>query len=279
MRETYAASVTVSPRGNVWVKHGQATEVSILDGYDLQTLASPGKEHYRVYESRTGQLWSLCSSGLVVYASGQWVRHLVPEIRAEIQSDRLRHEVLQVRQIPLLPADRDHVLFLLPDKLMDYDAAARRSVVIKAASETGLGKFVEMTEARDGGLLISGTRGLLKLLGPVRHLRSGASSQEFLLDNGLHVENVQKPFEDARGGVVAAAVDSRSGSKKVLVRWDGQTWTVRPVEAAVRQAWPAWDQTVWGYASSYLFRFDPPPAGTVSREKILGGALQRRGDG
>ena len=90
-----------------------------------------------------------------------WVYHPVAEIRSEIEADPLR----QLRQVPLVPVEQNRVLFLLSDTLMEYDSSARQTTVLKRASETSLGKFLEMSEARDGGLWISGTRGLLKLPG------------------------------------------------------------------------------------------------------------------
>jgi signal transduction histidine kinase/ligand-binding sensor domain-containing protein len=284
--ETYCGAVTVSPRGNVWVKHGDAGQISVYDGYKIQTLPSPGHDNYRVYESRTGQLWSLYASGLAVYAAGQWVYHPVPEIRAQIQADFRRQvrqlpllpaerdRVLifgQMRQIPLLPAERDRVLFLLPDKLMEYDSANRTATILKLASETGLGKFMEMTEARDGGVWVTGQKGVARFPGPLRHLRAGAACQEFLLDDSWHVENLRRPFESSQGALTMAASDSRGGDHVILSLDEGR-WRVRRVpEANIRQAWPGWDETTWACTPNSLLRFDPPPASSFGREKLWAG--------
>ena len=192
LKPTYSASVSVSPLGNVWVKHGDADLISVFDGFQIRTLPSPGHDYFRIYESRTGPLWSLYAGGLVLYIREQWVFHPVAEIRDEIKSDPLR----QLRQIPLVPVDHNRILFLLSDKLMEYDAAAKQALVLKHVSETGLGKFFEMTEARDGGLWVTGAKGAAKFGGVVRHLRPGAACREYLVGDSLHAENLQKPFEE-----------------------------------------------------------------------------------
>ena len=47
LRETYTASISVSRAGNVWVKHGDAAEISVLDGYSVGTMPTPGRDNYR----------------------------------------------------------------------------------------------------------------------------------------------------------------------------------------------------------------------------------------
>jgi signal transduction histidine kinase len=274
MRESYSSAVTVSPRGNVWVKHGQAGEISVLDGYDIHNLASPGQNSYRVYESRTGQLWSLFEEGLVVYDGAQWVRHPLAEIRAEL----LLGGRPQLRQIPLLPQERDHALFLLSGRLMSYDAVSRQATVILDVADTSLGRFIGIAEVRDRGegeisFWISGSNGLGKLSSQARRLRAGGVWQEYLLDEPLQIEPSQMLFEAEPGRVITAATDPRSGEKHVVL-FDGANWTLYPLEGMnLRQVWPGWDGTVWGYTVNSLVRFDlmmPPRIGR-ERERMWAG--------
>src|SRR5207244_11839451 len=126
LKDSLATAISLSPRGTLWIKHGDANEISKFDGYSVHTMPSPGKNNFRVYESRSGQLWSLYKEGIVVYEGSQWVEHPIPEIRAEIEADPLR----QIRQISLVPAERDRVFFLISDKLMEYDAASMRRTLV-----------------------------------------------------------------------------------------------------------------------------------------------------
>src|SRR5262249_50787697 len=153
--------------------------------------------NFPVYESRSGQIWSLFSEGLAEFRRDQWVQYPVVEIRTENQSSMAR----LVRPIPLLPAERDHVLVGLPESLIRYDAGESRDVVVGLAKDSTLGRFNELVEARDGGAWLTGGGGLAKLPGPIRRLTPASSWQEFPIDPAWRVQNLERPFEDDEGGV------------------------------------------------------------------------------
>src|ERR1044071_3805310 len=60
---TFAVAVTVSPRGNVWVRQGGDGPVSWLDGFQVRTIPFSGTNNFPVYESRSGQIWALFAGG------------------------------------------------------------------------------------------------------------------------------------------------------------------------------------------------------------------------
>ena len=262
LKESYVSAVTLSPRGNVWMKHGDVNEVSVFDGYSIHTFVSPGTNSFAIYESLTGQLWSLYDEGLLVHDGSQWVRHPVAEIRGEIQSNPRR----KVRQLPLIPAHRDHILFLTSDSLVEYDSARRQSVVIRRVSDTRLGKFREMAEARgDSGVWITGTKGLGKLLGPLRSLSADSPWEEHLIS---HVENLQRPFENHLGEITTVATDSFTNNYRLLVQSDLGSWHRRPVPGeSIAQAWPGWDEATWAFTINSLLRFERDPQMTLSKER------------
>src|SRR4051812_44467462 len=61
-------SVTLSPRGRVIAAQGDAGAVTILDGYAIRTNPLPPNVSHpvRVYESRSGQLWTTHRDGLLL---------------------------------------------------------------------------------------------------------------------------------------------------------------------------------------------------------------------
>jgi signal transduction histidine kinase len=254
LAESAVTSISLSPRGNLWIKHGEADEIGVFDGYVItNAVPSPGKNNFRVHESRSGQLWSLYQEGVARFKGTRWIQHPIPEIRAEIQADPLR----QIHQISLIPAERDHVLFLVSDRLMDFDAAKSRTTVLRTSGETKLGRFFEMTEARDGGVWISGQRGLAYLPGPVRKISRGTEWREFLPPPDFGAGNFQRPFEDDRGGITTLGSSPLAPGKRGIVRFDGTNWFQQPVTNEVlRQAWTVWDGTVWGCSINSLLRFD-----------------------
>ncbi|MHC1767613.1 MAG: hypothetical protein AB9869_25600 [Verrucomicrobiia bacterium] len=268
LHESNPIFVSISPRGNLWVRHDDPTRISVYDGYRIHGVPGPGPDKFRISESRSGQLWSLYASGLVAYTSGQWVEHPVPEIRARLGGDPAG----QRRDVPLLPAEWDRVLFLLPDRLMEYDASGRKSVVLLAASDTGLGHFNDMSEARDGGLWVSGQKGLIRFPGTLRHLRPGVTFQEFLIDPSLNAVELQRPIENSAESITAAAVDTLSRSQRLAVHFDGRHWTARLSERSnIRQAWTAWDQVTWAHTVNNLLRFEPASARGTTRERLWAG--------
>ncbi|MCI0534461.1 MAG: hypothetical protein L0Z50_04470, partial [Verrucomicrobiales bacterium] len=264
LKDSAVSAISLSPRGKLWIKHGEANEISVFDGYTFGALPSPGKNNFRVYESRSGQLWSLYDEGLTVFdpTHQTWVQHPIREIRDEIREYPLR----QIRQIPLVPAERDHVFFLVADKLMEYDAAQTRTIIIRRASDTKLGPFLEMMEARDGGIWVAAARGLGYISGPVRRLTPATIWQEFPVPETLPVEKFQRPFEDERGGITAVASSSLAAGKRVVVHFDGARWTHQPVNEVLRQAWMGWDETTWGYTITSLLRFDRLQPDRYTRE-------------
>ncbi|HZQ47206.1 MAG TPA: hypothetical protein VFC07_09350, partial [Verrucomicrobiae bacterium] len=116
--ETIVSSVAVGPHGNVWVKHLNAESISCLDGYDVKTIPSPGLGNNRIYESAGGQIWTVAAEGLQQYKDDGWVHYSVPEISAELR----RNTLSLFRPIPLYPIKQNHVLFLVPDGLMEFNA-------------------------------------------------------------------------------------------------------------------------------------------------------------
>src|SRR5262245_40719629 len=47
---TFAVAVTVSPRGNVWVRQGGDGPASWLDGFQVRTIPFAGTNNFPVYE-------------------------------------------------------------------------------------------------------------------------------------------------------------------------------------------------------------------------------------
>lgn len=248
--DSSVVAVTLSPRGNVWARLANGS-VSWLDGFQARTIPSSGAGNFPVHESRSGQIWSLATNGVMEYRRDQWAPYPVGEIQAENESSALR----LVRSIPLLPAERDHLLAVLPDRLLEFDSVQNRTLVLRRAPETKLGRFNDLVEARDGGAWLSGSNGLAKLPGPVRRLAPESLWQEFPVEPAWQVQNLERPFEDDEGGVTIAA-DSIAHGGKVALYFNGRSWEA-PVAAPekTRYAWRDLDGTFWAATRNALFRW------------------------
>jgi signal transduction histidine kinase len=252
LSETFSLSVNVSSRGNVWVRHPLVSGVSWLDGYQVRTINGTEEARYPVYESRTGQIWSLYQDGLMEFRRGQWMRFPVEVIRLEHQVSPAR----LLRSIPLLPVERDHVLVVLPNQLSKHNPSAAQATILRQAGQTKLGSFIEMIEARDGGGWLTGTRGLAKLPSPIRRLAADTVWEEHELRADWEYRITSRPTEDD-DGVVTVVAEVPETSERVVLEFDGERWG-EPVRApdGARMAWRSIGGGIWVQAKGALHQWE-----------------------
>ena len=269
---SYAANATVSPSGSVLSRSTDNPNVLILDGYSRRDVAVPFENTFRVYQSRSAQLWTLTRDGLQLFHGDQWTFHPIEEIRNEFASNPLR----QLRQISLLPAEVNHILILLSDRLLDYDANTRQVGVLREAKETRLGEFSDIQEGADEAIWISGTFGFAHVQGPARRITRQTLWGEYILPDTNVVNTLQRPFEFPRGRVTASASAFTGDASRAIVQLNGKefSWLPIPQETInrekLKQAWGAWDDTIWGYSFTTLIRADPGPPLLLRKESVSG---------
>ena len=233
--ESACVSVAISPQGKVLGKHLNLPAISQLDGYGTKIIPAPELVNSRVYGSPGGQLWTLVPEGLLELRDQGWLVQPVPELAAEFRANPP-----PVDGLPLWPVKQGVVLFLLPQRLMRFtseDLDRPRTELLRAAEETRLERFIGLGNARDGGLWISGTRGLAKVPGPIRALRAQDSWQEYLVPVELEIEALQEPHE-AEDGMVTAVCELSKTHQKGIAQFDGQHWTICPGKGEkIRHAW------------------------------------------
>ncbi|HUU29048.1 MAG TPA: ATP-binding protein [archaeon] len=242
MGESGASYVTLGSDGRIWVAHGMEDKLSWLDGWPttdgkfVRTLPSPG-EDLKVYESCSGQLWSLYANGIQLFSGGKWIRYQIDEINVSFSAD------IQFRTvIPFLPGGQDQVYYLLPDRLMMFNAANGKKENVKRAVEANIGRFIDMIAARDGGIWITGQKGIAKL-SPVSESPAWKWS-EHLLDN-LGVENFRAPIESVNKELFLIGVDQRL-KKRVLINFDGaKGQVIRDYAGEVVRGWSDLEGNIW----------------------------------
>ncbi len=264
--ESACFSVALSPQGNVLTRHPKSGSVSELDGYTVKVIPSPGPGNGRVYQSPGGQLWAVVEDGLQEFRNGAWVLHPVPEIAAEFRVWRLR----VINPIPLCPARQGVVLFLLPERLRQFNAEDPdhpHTEELLTAAQSRLETFSSMTLARDGGLWIAGARGLLKVAGPVRNLKRDTGWHDYIPPESLSLCNLQEPHEEEEG-VVTALAETAQDHRKMLVHFDGQHWTAEAIPVnRVRHAWCSVDKTCWAATVDSLVEWPEGGGEVVENEE------------
>jgi len=171
LAEGACASVTLGSGGHVLVRHPNSDAVSLLDGYEITTVAGPAGSRERIHESPGGQLWTLARDGLLEFRDGEWLLHRVPEIALHSRRG-------ETNPVPLLPVRQGRVLILFREQLLQFstdDPERGPTETLRNAAQTELGEFTGMWPARDGGLWITGTNAFAKTAGPLRNLKPDAA--------------------------------------------------------------------------------------------------------
>jgi signal transduction histidine kinase/ligand-binding sensor domain-containing protein len=266
LAESHVAAVTLSPRGAIWLRHGDGAAATRLDGYDVRTFPTPGEGKSPVYESRSGQIWCLATEGLQEFTGGRWIVYRIPEISAE-NARSLRR---RVHPIPIVPAERDHVLFLLSDGLFRFDVATTQAQLLKRSFDLGLGSFLDMIETRDGSLVISAESGLIRLSGPLRRLSPQSVAVTSLPPADWHVSGLDRPCEDDDGGMVVTGVVGMTN--RVIARFDGASWElITPGVSRLRQGWRGLDGGYWALSRDRLVRMQRGQTREVLQAGTLAG--------
>ena len=277
LAESACASVTIGLSGKVLATHPDPQALSELDGYSVRTIPRPeGRPAGGFGESPGGQLWAMAAEGLKEWKEPEWVLHPVPESAAEFRKGA------PAGPIPFLPVQQGRVLFLLPDRLMEFNAGELnrpQSAVLRSAGQTQLGAFSSLTPARDGGLWIAGARGLAKAPGPARSLKPEDAWREFLPPASLAIQNLREPHEDEVGGVTLVA--EAANGQKIGVYFDGTNWSALPFAAEkLRFAWRGPDGVFRAATASAMWQWKDGQvveSDEISAREYLGVAVERGG--
>jgi hypothetical protein len=131
-----------------------------------------------------------------------------------------------------------------------------RTRELRSSSQTAIGNFESLVPAHDGGLWISGTRGLAKIPGPVRSLRPETPWTEHVVPDELGVCNLRGPTQ-AKDGVVTMTGDllKEKDNLKAVVHFDGSNWAVEKIGTErIRLAWRGPDGATWAAKVDGLYR-------------------------
>jgi len=166
LAETACLSVTPGANGDVLVRHPALDAISLFDGYSFTAIPGPGGRRHRVYESPSGQLWTVAPEGLRELREGEWSPVPVAPVAEHFRAER-------TNEIVLLPVRQGRVLVLLPDELLQVvveNSDHSRTESLLLARQASLGEFRTMIAARNGALWIAGKSGYAKSLQPFRAL-------------------------------------------------------------------------------------------------------------
>lgn len=252
LSESLSTAITASPRGMVWVKHGEVNAISGLDGYGVQRIPSPVERIYRVHQSRAGRIWALYEDGVLGFAGEEWTRYPLTNRLTTAELNQLRAG----RPPAILPAEGDRLLIVFPERLVLFRAVDGSFTVLREAGETPLGRFHDITAAAGGGLWLAAERGLARVAGPLRHVGPDSAWSFHLTPDSVGVGGLYRPFEDDAGGVTLVA-ELAARERRGLAHFDGARWQARSLPGEnIRFAWRGLEPgTFWAVTLTKLLYF------------------------
>ena len=259
--ESYTAAISADPAGRVLARHGHVRWFSLLDGYRLHLLPSPGVGQ-KLWGAPDGSIWAVEGERLREYRDGAWMDHSLEALRQAPPQDR--------QSARCLPFANDRLLVLLPGLLVEYHVSTRREWIVRRATETGLGSFRDAAVAPEGFLWVTGDRGVARLLPQP----GGAFLWEEFIPAELGCIYFQNP-RPAPGGrlfVVGEAPDD-PWSKTAILFASGRWRRIYTSRADRLIAWAGSDGSIWFLDGDRLLRLQQGQAQRVDDRELLSGII------
>ncbi len=248
--ESFSSSVTISHNGNIWVNHGDIEHITRLDGYIVHNILSPGTD-VKVFENRFGQIWSINKDGFIEFKDGEWISYPINEFSEIYEIDGIDYEAL-----PFFPINRDQIIFLLPNRLMLYNASTKEKILIKHVDDTHMESFINMTVSCLGEICITGKKGITIIHQIEGQSVIAAKWNEYAVGSSLGLVDFQEPVDTVDGGFLIIASDMQKG-KKVLVKFTADTLNILSQNIGdMICCWPDNDNGFWAseFPSQHLAR-------------------------
>ncbi len=258
----YCSSVEFTPNGNILVNHGHDLNMSILDGFGVRWLPSPGNDldtPTRVLTNETNQLWANYPGGIQFFQDDNWEKFPISEIKPAWETLGIPLAFLGSKEwiwhrIPFFaPSKSNNILVLNATQVIEFDIKYSQKYVLKQVQDTGLGLFLSIRRAYKGGYLITGINGLGKMDLDDTIQPALINWHEFLFTDDLSVSNLGPIYEFQSGQVFGVTLDNVTQKKGLLELRDG-LWRLVPLQPLSLEddtkpidIWPGVDNSIWYY--------------------------------
>ena len=135
LSDSLARMITVTPLGEVVVRHDDIRDLSVLDGYNITHLPSPSPNSLRVVENKNGQYWTLDANGIYLMQSGNWILYPV-----SYSSEPNRAKPLATLQA----GERSCLGVSSPRDYFESNFRLGWAQLVLNARESGLGSFTDL---------------------------------------------------------------------------------------------------------------------------------------
>jgi diguanylate cyclase (GGDEF)-like protein len=276
LTESYVTSLTPDRSGRLIVKHGNVAFLDILDGYGAVSIAD-SHTLGRVIPNPDGTLWSLNSAGIEIYNGGRWNIYPVPEIGAFFQQHpspislnwfaySTTEGLGTALRVDMFPTGPGSAWILLPDRLLEWQAATGRTTLARLCAQTVLTRFHDLQPALDGGVWVSGSSGL----GHVKRDGTTFHWTDFRAPSSL--SGLTGPVETGPNEVVVSA--NLSDGKRSLAHLKNGAWdTVFSGDKDFLRGWPGPDGSTWIQQRDRFLEAANGRVQVVERPEILSGTV------
>jgi signal transduction histidine kinase len=268
MAESLTTLVAASSNGVVWVRHGNADVVTRYDGYEFKTYPAP-EGIGRIRENDAGQIWATYAGGFQQLIDGQWQKHPVELMAAESRTNSAR----RLRPAPFLIGNGDQVFVLLRDRLLDYRTTSRNVSTVRDAPNGGIGMFNDFCRAQDGGLWLTGEKGVAH----GRYVTQGTNRvwrwTDYPLPDSARVQGIVQPVEDESGGVVGIAELQGSEDRSIIYLSRDAVSPTFVATGRFRRAWHVGAGVFWADTVDGLFARTAKDWIPVLAEGIIAGRI------
>jgi len=276
--ESYTSSAARDADGSVWVKHGAVGALDLLNGYGLRKMPEPGGSG-KIERSSDGAMWIWADGRIKRYLDSRWTSWRVDEVS---KLGTLRGNALENYDIAyyssramqgtihVVALDLGHALIQLPDRVLEFDAAAGAAHTALSLEQTPLGRFVSLSGMGTGGddtLILTGLGGL----GRIRRNPGGAWQWLGMTQPPRGFEEFDYPFRDGRELYLTGITSSAATA---ALRFDGKNWSeLYRGESRNLRAWPGSDGAVWIQDGNHLFEIAGRRRTLVPRNDALSGII------
>lgn len=226
MTEPFTSGVYSTSDGKVLVRH--KISYDILDGYTVLPMVKP-MEDRMVRDSPDGQLWSTHTNGFQRFINGEWILERIDNFNL-IQS--IYHYFPK-----FIPLNRNNILYVYPDRNMQFNASTKSNSEVKYATDTKIGQFKYFSPSNDGDIWVTAYNGLGKLSSQFKNDNYEFAWIEYPIPSDAPYQDIVSIKEFENGDLFVTAKPS-FGQFLTKIHFDLKNWRLLYSEI---------DRHVWGW--------------------------------
>ena len=234
MAESYSQSVGIAPDGTAWIRHGQVSAMSVLNGYSVSQIAEPRATREvnwgllaRVHGGSPGEAWTIEDGVLKRYVNQRWTGCDAPPWRDAM--------------LAAIPMGRGRVWVLFRDRMAEYQAGSKSWTAVKNSSATSIGQFSTMVRGLGADVWVAGEHGAgrLEIRGDAREYGWTECDTRRM---GLRQIQRLMPGEHGDLQFVGTSAASDAG---VVARWQESRLEVVATSPQMVHAWRGLEDSLW----------------------------------